>query len=258
MKKLLFILWLLAPVAIIAWHYGPGQAQLRRDLAGDTLRSARAAAEAEDWDRAAQLYGEAAKVQPEENVVDRQRLELAQATYRVRAGELIEGQEQLEELLADLETQDDRDPALAASVRHELATASYFTAWLMRLEGATAEEWKPEAERARQQYRLLAELAVETDAADPADDEQVASFQKNLEATIRLEQMDLSVLKSMPPPKNCPCNCKNLSQRKRKQCQSRCKDEGKGKKKKEKKQDARQVIKQQKSAGFQERAEGGS
>ena len=121
MKKPLFILWLLVPVGVIAWHYGPGQAQLRRDFAGDKLRAARAAAAAEDWGRAAELYGEAAKALPEESVADRQRLQLAQATHRVRAGELIEGQEQLEELLSDLESGEDRDPVLTASVRHELA-----------------------------------------------------------------------------------------------------------------------------------------
>ena len=251
MKKPLFILWLLVPVGVIAWHYGPGQAQLRRDFAGDKLRAARAVAAAEDWGRAAALYGEAVKALPEDNVADRQRLQLAQATHRVRAGELIEGQEQLEELLSDLESREDRDPVLTASVRHELATAGYFTAWLMRLEGATVEEWKPEAERARQQYRLLAEQADATNAG------QADAFKKNLEATIRLEQMDLSVLRSLPPPKNCPCNCKNLSQRKRKQCQGRCQGAGKGKQK-EKQQDVRQAIKRSKNAGLNDRADGGS
>ena len=79
MKKSLFILWLLVPIAMIAWHYGPGQAQLRRDRAGERLRDARAAADAEDWGRAAQLYEQAAKALPDENVADRQRLQLAQA-----------------------------------------------------------------------------------------------------------------------------------------------------------------------------------
>jgi hypothetical protein len=177
----------------------------------------------------------------------------------MRAGELIQSQEQLEQLLSDLEAEDDRDPELTASVRHELATASYFTAWLMRLEGATADEWKPEAERARQQYRLLAEQADdEQPAPSAAADDRAAAFKKNLESTIRLEQMDLSVLMSMPLPKDCPKNCKNLSQRKRKQCQSRCKGEGKGKKKKEGKKDARQEIKKQKNAGLNVRGEGGS
>lgn len=259
MKMSLFIFWLLVPVGVIAWHYGPGQAQLQRDRAGGPLREARAAAADEDWSRAADLYGAAAKALPEENIADRRRLELAQAHYRMRAGELIQAQEQLEKLLSHLGAAEDRDPDLTESVRHELATTSYFTAWLMRLEGATAEEWKPEAERARQQYRLLAEkVDDEQPERAAAADDRADAFKKNLESTIRLEQMDLSVLMSMPLPKDCPKNCKNLSQRKRKQCQSRCKGEGKGKKKKEGKKDARQEIKKQKGAGLNARGEGGS
>ena len=96
---------------------------------------------------------------PEENVADRRRLELAEAYHRIQAGEMIEGQEKLEQLLADLQQDEKGDPVLLASARHELARSSYYAAWLMRLEGATAEEWKPEAERARQQFRLLAEQA---------------------------------------------------------------------------------------------------
>ena len=70
---------------------------------------------------------------------------------------MIEGQEQLQKLLTRLEANPDQDPELRKTVSAELAAASYYTAWVMRLEGATAEEWKPEAEQARQQFRLLAE-----------------------------------------------------------------------------------------------------
>lgn len=231
-RRLLFLAWLLVPIACIAWHYGPGQAELARDLAGEHVVAGR--------------YVEAISSLPENDDDTRNRLLLKQAKARIQKGEMIEGQEQLQKLLADLESRDQSSTPLAAGVRHELATASYHTAWLMRLEGATPQEWKPESERARQQFRLLAELH--------GDDDPDRRFQKNLEATIRLEQMDLDVLKAKPLPKNCPNCCKNLSQRKRKQCQSR----GKGKKKedekgkKKKRQDARQQIKQQRGAGLNE------
>ncbi len=252
MKKIFALAWLLLPVPFLAWHYGPGQAQLARDRAAEQIRATRAAAARCDWDRAAALYAEAADSLPEEDTTRRRRLRLAEAQCRIRAGGMIEGQEQLEELLVDVERDGDSDPALTAAARHELATASYHAAWLMRLEGAAADEWKPESERARQQFRLLAEQA------DEAGEQRVEGFRKNLEATIRLENMDLSVLKAKPLPKNCP-SCKNLSQRKRKQCQSRCKSEGKGKGKKEDgKQDARQAIKQSRSAGLNEREGTGS
>ncbi len=130
----------------------------------------------------------------------------------------------------------------------ELARSSYYAAWIMRLEGAAADEWKPEAERARQQFRLLAERAEDGKSQD------AALFKRNLEATIRLEQMDLNTLLAKPLPKKC-CNCKSLSQRKRKQCQAQCKAAGK----KEDKQDIRKVIKQQQTgAGINKREGTGS
>ncbi|MHC4399454.1 MAG: hypothetical protein ACYTG0_07230 [Planctomycetota bacterium] len=247
MKKTLVLVWVLLPVAMVAWHYGPGQAQLARDRAGEHLR----AADAEnDFQRAAGLYAEAAKALPQQDHAARNRLRLAQACSHVRAGEMIEGQEQLEQLLGDLEKDEQGDDVLEVSARHELATASYYAAWLMRLEGATADEWKPEAERARQQFRLLAERDQQ------ANDGTVEASKKNLEATIRLEQMDLSTLKAMPLPKDCP-QCKNLSQRKRKQCQSRCRGQGKKKDGKQR-QDARQMIRQARGAGLNERTGTGS
>jgi len=243
MRRIWLSAWLLTPVAILGLHYGPGQAHLARDRADDFRRAAEAAAAGEKWPEALAMYQQALALLPEDDGGRRDRLELAHARTRIYAGQMIEGQEQLEKLLARLEQAPQRDTELMTSVAHELASASYYTAWVMRLEGATAEEWKPEAERARQQFRLLAERAAE---ATPADAEV---FQKNLEATIRLEQMDLTMLQAKPLPKKC-CNCKNLSQRKRKQCQSRCKGPGSG--------DARQQIQQSRGAGLNEREGTGS
>jgi hypothetical protein len=231
-------------VAILGLHYGPGQRQLARDLSGDRLRAAEAAADDEKWNRAAELYEQAINALPDEDRNQRNRLELAQARARINAGQMIEGQEQLEKLLDRLSSEPQADVELKTSVAHELATTGYYIAWLMRLEGATAEEWKPEAERARQQFRLLAEEATS------AGDGQAEAFRKNLEAAIRLEQMDLDTLKAKPLPKKC-CNSKNLSQRKRKQCQSRC--QGKGKQ-----DDARKQIQKSRGAGLNQRQAGGS
>ena len=46
-----------------------------------------------------------------------------------------------------------------ADLRRTTAHAQYYMTWLMRLEGLGAEVWEPEAEAARQTYRLLAEDA---------------------------------------------------------------------------------------------------
>jgi len=260
MQKTWTLLWILLPVAALAWHYGPGQADLARDQASDHWRLAESAEASGNWKEAAKQYQLAHKALPEEAVHERRRLSISHAKARIQNGEMIPGQEQLIDVIAEMEEDKSTAPALMAAARSELAAASYYAAWLMRMEGATAEEWKPEAERARQQFRLLAETGQIRDAS------VLESVDKNLEATIRLEQMDLSTLLAQPPPKNCPKNCKSLSQRKRKQCQSRCQSDGKKKKKenkdekkqnkkKKEKKDGRKEIKK---AGASEREEGGS
>jgi len=244
MNRTLLAAWLLCPIAAIAWHFGPGEKHLARDRAGDYLRAARAADSAEQWSQAASLYESAREALPPGDPA-RDGLELTQARARISAGQMIEGQEQLQKLLAKLETDPQADPALVGQAAGELAESSYYAAWIMRLEGAAPEEWKPEAERARQQFRLLAERA------EDAQDTDAGPFQRNLEATIRLEQMDLSTLLAKPLPKKC-CNCKSLSQRKRKQCQAQCRSGGK----KEAKKDARKTI--QNDAGLNTREGKGS
>ncbi len=246
MGRVILSLWFLIPVGLAAWHFGPGQPQLARDKAGDLLHRAETAEVNQEWAEAAVLYSQAAAELPESDQAQRNRLQVLQARSRIRSGELLEGQEQLEKLLALLSNEPAGSLALETDAFHELATASYYAAWIMRLEGATAEEWKPEAETARQLFRFLAERA------EQGGDDDAETFQKNLENTIRLEQMDLSTLRAKPPPKKCCCNCKNLSQRKRKQCQSKC--QGKGPNKEEDK-NLRKIIH---SAGLGTREGSGS
>lgn len=244
MKRAFLATWLLCPIALVAWHFGPGARHLARDRAGDGWRAARAAESAEHWEQAAALYQSARDLLPTDDP-DRDRLELAEARSRINAGQVIEGQEQLQKLIDKLEADPRANPALMNQAAAELADSSYYAAWIMRLEGATAEEWKPEAERARQQFRLLAEQA------ETAGNPQAGALKGNLEATIRLEQMDLSTLLAKPLPKKCG-NCKNLSQRKRKQCQSQCRNSGN----KEAKKDARRLI--HNDAGLNQREGKGS
>ena len=160
---------------------------------------------------------------------------------------MLEGQEELAALLMELARDDANATALAAAVRQESAWANYYAAWQLRLEGATPDEWKPEAEEARQQFRWLAESAL------PGSAEREA-FEKDLEATIRLEQMDLGTLMARPKPKNCP-NCSGLCQRKRKKCQSQCRGKGPSR---GQQQDARKEIKEQHGAGLNGLGDGGS
>ena len=243
------ILWVLVAAAAVAWHFGPGQRWIELDRTGRHVQSAESAAAAEQWEDAVLHYGQALDALPTEALEERRQLAFSQAQVRIRSGDLVEGQDQLEQLLQDDESNQLGDVDLVDSMRHELAMSGYYAAWLMRLEGATEEEWMTEAERARQGFRWLAEQA------DQRGEATSDVYRQNLEATIRLQQMDLSTLLARPLPKKCPKNCRGLCQRKRKQRQSRCQSSGDkdGKPKQGKKkgpQDARRQMKKDRGAGL--------
>lgn len=235
-KKLLIALWLLVPVILLAVHYGPGQKSLARDRAAERIAAAQKAAQSENWTEAVELYSKALSLLPNEDSQTRYQLRLAQAKARIYTGELPEAKADLEGLLAEAQ-KNSAEAQLVDEIRANLASADYYAGWLMRLEGAATEEWMAETESARQHFRLLAERALQGKEAKLALD-----YQKNLEAVIRLERMDLSELKGLPLPKQCK-NCSNCSNKCRKQRESNCKNPG------NKASDAREKISEQKQQG---------
>lgn len=216
-KKLLTTLWLLAPVCLLAFHYGPGQRGLKLDQAQVLIEKARLAEKNSAWLDAIAAYGEAIAALPPGQDAPRQRLQLAKAKCRMFSGELPEAMADMEALLADMLKEQAAAPLLR-EVRASLATAQYYAAWLMRLEGAEAGEWTGQADEARQNFRLLAE-----ETALAGIKEEAVGFQKNLEATIRLARMDISELQGLPLPKECE-GCKNCSQKCRKQREAKKKE----------------------------------
>ena len=242
--KAFWSLWVLFPVALVAWHFGPGQRWFHTDLAADQLKSGRRAEASGDWKSAAVSYSLANQQWPAVSISSHRRIRLAEANATINAGDLIAGQEQLESLISEIESDEQADSNLLDAARHDLATTCYYAPWIMRLEGAEADEWLHEAESARQQFRLLAETS--------ANERQQQVAAENLEATVRLEQMDLRTLMAMPLPKNGCSNCNGLCQNKRKQMASRCEDSKKEGKKKEDQKDARKDMKKSNSAGLNE------
>lgn len=235
-KKILFALWLLVPVAMLAYHFGPGQVRLGTERAARAIAEARALEAAEAWPEAVQAWADALAATPADEKLARFQLRLAHANARIYAGELPEAMEDMETLLTETHAAK-VDAAFQREVRGSLGSARYYTAWLMRLEGAATDEWLVQSESARQHFRLLAEETKTTS--------QAAGFEKNLEATVRLEQMDLSELQGLPLPKKCS-GCKNVCQKCRGQNKSKCENPGEKEKK-----DAR-------GAGFNEVPKGGS
>jgi hypothetical protein len=247
LRRMSILAWCAVPLIAIAWHYGPGQPALARDLAAAHLTTARAAAERADHATAGQAFAAALAALPPEDPA-RPAIELEQAVVTAASGELLQGMDQMSDLLKRLSERGQGDGALARATRSELGEAHYHAAWLMRLEGASTEEWTAEADAARQHFRLLAETA-------PTPEEAQISA-KNLESAVRLQRLDLSELKGLPLPKKCSGNCQSLSQKKRKQRESRSDSPKPGEKKET--QDVRQEMRKERDAGKGQRAEGGS
>lgn len=234
-RKLWLYLWLAVPVGLLAFHQGPGKAWRALDQAGHHLEIARAAERDESWTEAVLAYDEALAALPPGEEASRQSLRLARANARLNTGELPEAMADLDQLLEDLGTTK-AEPSLVRATREALASAQYHAAWLMRLEGADKAEWMQAADESRQNYRLLAE------EAERMGDVRLPDHHRNLEATIRLAQMDLSELQGLPLPKKCQ-GCKNCSQKTRAQRQSKQPQE------KKEPQDARKAGAQQRPPG---------
>lgn len=207
-RRLLWCLWAILPIAVAALHFGPGQRLLARDRASRELSAGFAAMEDENWPEATLRLAAARAMLGEDELEARSQLELVEVLSRIEAGEFIEAATQIDEALRRELSSGARRDAVVRKFRSADGEAGYYAAWVMRLEGASEDEWRAESERARQQFRHLTETA--------SDDSERRIANENLEAVIRLERMDLSELRAMPLPKKCQ-SCSNCSQKKREQ-----------------------------------------
>jgi len=195
MRKLTVLAWLLLPIMVAAYHYGPGQDQLRLDRAAGLLAVAEKHAAAEEWAEAEADYEAALEEIPSENIGSRQRVRLELAKVQMFVKKLPDAHRALQSLVTTLQSDQDADPALYAEARSALANAQYYMTWLMRLEGRSKDRWQPEAESARQIYKRLAQ---EADAA--GDTAAAVKHREDLESVIRMERMELSDLQGLPLP----------------------------------------------------------
>ena len=194
MRKLLLIVWLLIPVAAGAYHYGPGQERLLLDEAAYLIDKAETHAEAGEHVEAASVYADALDLLPVEKVQKTREIRLERAKAQMLSKKLPEARADLQTLLTELTEDKTADAKLTDEVRSTLANSQYYMTWLMRLEGRAREEWEPEIEASRQNYRLLAEKS-KTDGGTKFE-----RHQKDLESAIRLARLDLKDLQGLPLP----------------------------------------------------------
>ena len=209
MRKLYVFAWLLLPVAAGAYHYGPGQERVAADRAaeaaerGAELAREAAAIQARDgdlpakgtWFEAEAAFAEALDLLPAGRLAEARALRLERAKAQMMISKLPDARRDLAALVEELLEDPAADPELVADARGSLASAQYYTTWLMRLEGLPREEWEPEIEASRQNYKLLAERAGQA-----GDEAAAAQAREDLESSIRLARMDLDELQGLPLP----------------------------------------------------------
>ncbi|MFO0981996.1 MAG: hypothetical protein U1E76_09675 [Planctomycetota bacterium] len=209
MKQLLLLVWCALPVAALAYHLGPGQERMKVDRAAALVaRGEKAAAQAQAigaqsgddaardaWAEAEQAYGEALALLPAGEARTERALRLERAKAQMFVSHLPEAHQDLTALVDEMANDPGADQAVLADARGALASAQYYLTWLMRLEGAPREQWEPEIEASRQNYKLLAEHARRG-----GDGALAQKTEDNLEAAIRLARLDLADLQGLPLP----------------------------------------------------------
>lgn len=192
MKIALTTLWLLIPLAFAAWHFGPGQSHLELDDAQAFITKAESALAEDNYSDAIKNWEAAMGQLPKEEVTLGRRLELEIAKAKMLDQKLPEAREELAALMVVLDEDPHADPELRDETRSALANSRYYMTYLMKLEGLPDAEWEPEIEAARQEYKLLAESAIDSSLAKTSADD--------LEAAIRLARIDPAELHGLPIP----------------------------------------------------------
>ena len=195
MRKIFIALWFLLPVAVAAYHFGPGQERVSLDKAEAWILKAQAQAEGLEYEEALASYDSALSFIPdgEKNVV--RCVQLEKAKLQMNCSRLPDAYNSLTTLMDDLGGETAAPEKLVAETREALANSQFYMTWLMRLEGLPREVWEPEIQASRQNYRLLAEQAVSTGDSTMAD-----KHRTGLESAIKLARMDLAELQGLPLP----------------------------------------------------------
>lgn len=196
MRKFALAIWLMLPVLVGAYHYGPGQEQLKLDETSTLLRQANQQANGKQWSEAVATYENALALLPKGQDAVRQRVRLERAKAMMFCSELPAANAELLMLVDEMQQKKEQsDPAVLNEARAALANSQYYRTWLMRLEGLPRSEWEPEIDAARQTYKLLA-----AQASDAGDAKNAKRHQEDLESVVKLARMDLSDLQGLPLP----------------------------------------------------------
>lgn len=163
MKKWLILLWLLMPVALVSYHFGPGRAALAYRQAQTHLAEVRGLELQGQYEEAIDRYEQTLTALPTVDTTEadtdlaRQQLRLAQIRARFQLGRLAETIDSLNALVEEVEGQHGDDSPLAHDIRDFLGRVHFQAMVALRLESAEEAVWKRHWELSRQNFRFLAE-----------------------------------------------------------------------------------------------------
>jgi len=160
MRKFLTLLWLLAAVAAVVYHYNGGQRQIRREKAYAQYIQIEKLEQADnpDWEDIIDRYDALSAMLPvDEDPLVLQQIRLAKCRAQLEALELNDAITLLQDLLDEVATQYGENAAISRSVRETMGRAQFMAGWVLQEIGSPENEYRPRFERSRQIFRYLAE-----------------------------------------------------------------------------------------------------
>ena len=120
-QKVLWTAWAMIPVVLAIWWFGPGQELQARSRVASTVELAMAAADQENWQEAAELFGQAIGEAPTDSPESNRWLRLHASHAEFMSGNTWNGISGMEEVLDEIK---DADPVLARDARARIASST--------------------------------------------------------------------------------------------------------------------------------------
>lgn len=166
LQKWLILVWLLIPVTLVSYHFGPGQRELAwREAAAFRAEAARHE-QNQHWEQAIAAYGQAVSAVPitSDNAsaatVARDQLRLAQLRAAFQLGKLDDTLTDTRQFVEHVEVTHGAQSQLAYDARDFLGRVHYQAMIALRLESAEKQVWMKHWELSRQNFRFLAEHSL--------------------------------------------------------------------------------------------------
>jgi hypothetical protein len=147
--------------------------------------------------RPRRAYGEALELLPQGSSAEARRLRLERAKAQMFVGKLPDARRDLPSSRRESPRSEARTRSSSTKRARRSRTPQYYSTWLLRLEGASREDWEPEIEAARQNYRLLAEQA-----ARPGDAKLADATREDLESPCASRAWTSRDLRGCPCPRS--------------------------------------------------------